>query len=108
MAAKVSDGLISPAVIALGAIVSWLSALGLIAAARSANPRVNALTERAVIAVVISIFLTIYVFIAANTEAEFAMLPPEATIRLLRIAVLGLSFIGPAWLVLWATGRLGR
>lgn len=102
-----TDGLISPTVIAAGAILSWLSAIGLLVAAHTAVPRVNALTERAIVAVIISAFLTLYALVAANTAAGFTWLGPEDALRLLRIGVVGLSFVGPAWLLLWLTGRLG-
>jgi hypothetical protein len=102
----VNIGLVPPWLIAAGALISWLSAIGLVIAARSAQPRVTALTERAVVAVVISVFLTMYAFFAYNTQLGFALLPAGDALWLLRVGVLGLSFIGPAWLLLWATGRL--
>lgn len=107
MAAKVIDAILSPGVIALGALVSWLSAIGLSVAAYTATPRVGALTERAVIAVLISAFLTLYALVAANTEGGFVLFPFEESVRFLRVGVLLLAGIGPVWLVLWATGNLG-
>lgn len=102
-----TDGILSPGVIALGALVSWCSAFGLLYAADHAKPPVGALTERAVIAVVISLFLTMYALVAGNTDAGFAWFPFEQGVAILRVGALALSLVGPTWLVLWWTGRLG-
>lgn len=101
------DAILSPEVIALGAVISWVSAVSLVWAARHAKPRVGALTERAIIAVLISTFLTMYAFVAWNTNAGYPLFDFDAGLRLLRGLVLLLSLVSPLWLVLWLTGRLG-
>jgi hypothetical protein len=103
----VIDAILSPGVIALGALVSWFSAISLVWAARHAKPRIGALTERAIIAVLISTFLTVYAFVAWNTNAGYPLFDFEAGLRLLRGLVLLLSLVSPLWLGLWLTGRLG-
>lgn len=99
--------MIPPVLIVIGAVVSWLSAIGLVYAASIASPKVGALTERAILGLIISAFLTVYAFVAYNTESGFEFFPFESTVALLRIAVLGLSMVAPVWLLLWWTGRLG-
>ena len=101
------DAILSPGTIAIGAAVSWLSTAGLVYAAVKADPPIGALTERAVVAFLISTFLTLYVLVAINTHLGFAVIPFEGVVRLLRVAVLSLALVGPAWLVLWWRGRLG-
>lgn len=99
--------MIPPVFIAIGAIVSWLSAIGLCWAAYLAKPRVGALTERAVLALGISAFLTVYALVAANTTSGYLWFPFEDGVTLLRVAALGLSLVAPIWLVLWWTDNLG-
>lgn len=102
-----NDLLVAPSLIALGALVSWLSAIGLVWAAWTARPRVIALVERAVIAVLLSLFLTVYVVIAYNADNGNVLFTVEASRRVVRLTVLGLSLIAPVWLGLWLSGRLG-
>jgi hypothetical protein len=106
-AAVILDLVTSPAVVAIFVALSWVSSAALVLAARRATPRVGALTERANIAVLISIALTIFVVIAANADVGYPLWDQITGRRLLRLTILTVSLIGPSWLYLWLTGRLG-
>jgi len=100
------EAILSPQVIALGAAVSWVSALILVYFARRSRPPVLVLTERAVVAVIISGFLTVYAVVATNTNLDYAIFHFEVGRDLLRLGALTLSAIAPVWVVLWYTGHL--
>jgi hypothetical protein len=101
-----TEAILSPTVIALGAAVSWVSAAILVYFAFRSRPRVLVLTERAVVAVILSGFLTVYTVVALNTNLDYAFFPFEVARDLLRLGVLLMSAIAPVWVVLWFTGHL--
>jgi hypothetical protein len=101
------DTILSPGVIAIAAVVSWVSALTLLWASGRADPRVNALNERAWIAVLLSLFLTVYAIVSLNSEIDFALILRDDARRIVRLGVIVLGVIGPTWLFMWWTGRLG-
>lgn len=85
---------------------AWFSAGVLWYAARK-PPRIGALTERAYIAIVIAVFLSSIAVLVANSEAKSAFLGVEIARIIFRLSVLVLGFVPVAWVLLWATGRLG-
>jgi hypothetical protein len=102
------DLLTSPAFIALFVAGSWVSAIALVVADHHAEPRIGALTERANIAVILSAGLTLFVVVSANADLGYPLWDQMLGRRLLRVTILILSLIGPVWLYLWLTGRLGN
>ena len=92
------------AIWALG-VYAWLSAAVLMRAAYR-HPRIGALTERAVVAVCIAIFGTIYGAVVFNTEvARFVDVPTAMVV--VRLGVVMLLCLPAWWSWRFATGRLG-
>jgi hypothetical protein len=108
VASALIDVVLSPVVVGLAALGAWISAAILVHAARNATPRSGALTERAILAVVIAVFLTTYLLIAYNTDNGRILFDQDAARRLLRTIVLMVGVIPIIWTVLWLTGRLGE
>lgn len=104
---SVVDGLLSPPVIAVTAFAAWVSAVVLVRAARHARPSVGALTERAVIAVLIAVMLTIYAVVAANTDIGSSLFDQDTGRRFVRLVVVMVGAIPVVWCYLWLRGRLG-
>ena len=102
------DAILSPGVIGLFALIAWVSAFILLRAAFRADPPVGALTERAVIALVIAVFLTLYAIVASNTNFGLGVFTPDGARRIIRAAVIVLGLVPVAWVVLWLTGHLGE
>jgi hypothetical protein len=100
------DDLLAALIVALLPF-AWLSTFVLVWAART-PPRIGALTERAIIAVVIAVFLTAIAVIVLNTETDEAYFPAEVARVAFRVCVLGLGFVPIAWCALWLSGRLGE
>lgn len=88
------------------AIASWGSTF-LLARAAYRHPRIGALTERAIIAFVLSVFGSAAVLIVWNTESGLAFFPIEIARTISRFDLFVLLLIPIAWLVLYATNRLG-
>ena len=86
---------------------AWMSTIVLVWAARK-RPRIGALTERAIIAVVIAVFLTAISIIVYNTESDQALFAVEVARIFFRVSVLMLGLIPVYWFLLWLTGRLGE
>ena len=84
--------------------LAWISAFILLRAARGAH--IGALTERAVAALLIAIFGSVYSFIVANGEVVRVMSTDDAVI-VVRLAVIALMFIPVYWLYLYLSHRLG-
>jgi hypothetical protein len=99
---------VSALVIALTcfAIASWGSTF-LLARAAYWHPRIGALTERAIIAFVLSVFGSASVVLVWNTESGQALFPVEIARTISRLDLFVLLLIPIAWLVLYATNRLG-
>jgi hypothetical protein len=84
--------------------IAWLSAVILLALARRSH--VGALTERALIAVAIALFGTVYSIVIYDSSVT-DILPFEAARVLLRAVVVLLLLLPVYWTVLYFTGRLG-
>lgn len=69
------------------------------------KPTIRALTERAVLAVVIAIVTTIYVFVAANTQGGFLLLSQGEALTLLRLTIIGFGLYPTWWLWSYYRGR---
>ena len=83
--------------------VSWISTAILVRHARR-RPRIGALGERALLAVLISVVgtLSVLVLMVANTEIA------EPTRVALRLALLALLAVPSYWTFLYYAGRLGE
>ena len=92
------------AIWALG-IYAWLSAVVLLRAACQ-SPCIGALSERAVVAVVIAIFGTIYGVVVFNTEVGY-IVDMGTAIVVLRLAAVMLLCVPVWWSWMFITGRLG-
>jgi hypothetical protein len=93
-------------VILILTVYAWLSAFVLIRVARH-RPRVGSLTERAVVAVFIAIFGTVYSVNMLNTQF-LHILDMTGAIVVVRIAVMFLLTIPAWWSWMLVTGRLTR
>jgi len=97
---------LSVALIAL-TITSWASTFLLVRAARQ-PPRIGALVERAIIAVVLSAFGTVCVVIVFNTDAGWEWFTNDAARALFRLSLFAFLLIPCVWLGLYLTDRLGE
>jgi len=88
------------------AVYAWVSASILVRAARI-RPHIAVLTERAIVAVGIAVFGTIYAIVVINGEFRLA-LDVEASIVAVRLGVVILLSLPAYWSWAYATGRLGR
>ena len=84
-------------------IVAWIAALVLVRAARRAH--IGALTERAVAAVIIAGFGTLWAIV--RTAQLLGLAEHDAMVTIIRVGVLVLLTIPVGWAVLYVTGRLG-
>ena len=96
---------ILPSIIVMLTVVAVASAVVLVRAAM-AKPRIGALSERALIAVVIAAFGLVYSAVAINTELGSALFAAEAARLGVRATVIVLLAIPAWWTVLYLTGRL--
>lgn len=97
-------GLAMPATIVVLTIVAWTCAVVLVRAAWGAD--IGALTERAIVAVGIAGFGTVYSLVVTNTELGQPV-AHDFTVFAVRLCVIGLLLIPPVWLFLYARRRLG-
>jgi hypothetical protein len=88
------------------AVYAWVSASVLVRAAR-VRPHIAVLTERAVVAVGIAVFGTVYALVVINGEFGL-VLDIEASIVAVRLGVVILLSLPAYWSWAYATGRLGR
>lgn len=86
--------------------VTWLST-GLLVMFAWQKPRIGALTERAMIAIVISLLITASAILVLNTLSGQALFPAETARLIFRASLLGVGLVPAAWLVMYATNRLG-
>ena len=86
-------------------VVSIASAAVLVRAACQ-RPRIGALTERALIAVVIALFGLVYSAVAINTELGSALFGTDVARIGVRATVIVLLGIPAWWTTLYLTGRL--
>jgi hypothetical protein len=84
---------------------AWMSAVILVRAA-FVCPRVGALTERAVVAVVLAIFGSVYSLAVLNSEWAH-LVDGGDVVSLLRIAVVVLLLLPVWWSFMYLTNRLG-
>lgn len=99
------DGLLAALVIVL-APFSWLST-GILGWAAKKPPRIGALTERAVIALVIAVMVTTGGLLTFNRTNGYALFDINVARILFSLSIITLASLPLAWCVLWFTGRLG-
>lgn len=87
--------------------LAWTSTL-ILAYFASRKPRIGALTERTVIAVIISVIGTISCLLVLNTDQGRPYFDRDTASLLFRSAMLLLLLVPTGWLVLFFAGRLGR
>lgn len=87
------------------AVFAWVSAVVLIVAARK-RPNIGALTERAVVAVGIALFGTLYSAVVLNNEVV-RLFDSGSAVIVVRLAVVGLLCLPAFWSFAYITGRLG-
>jgi hypothetical protein len=88
------------------AVYAWVSASILVRAARI-RPHIAVLTERAIVAVGIAVFGTIYAIVVINAEMGL-WLDIDASVVAVRLGVVVLLSLPAYWSWAYATGRLGR
>lgn len=86
-------------------IASWASTV-LLARAAWIKPRIGALTERALIGVMLSSTGTIGLLLRFNAEAGFPLFAIDIARVIFVLSLLWLLVVPTAWLVLYITGRL--
>lgn len=86
-------------------IASWASTFLLIKAA-VIKPRIGALTDRALIATIISAFGTVSMLLVINTETGAAFFALDVARATFRVSVLALLLVPVLWIVLFLTDRL--
>lgn len=94
------------AMIGILTFFSVLSAFVLVRAA-FVKPRIGALTERAVIGVLLAFFGVVYTLVALDTELGRVVLTTDLSRFVVRCAVVGILSIPTYWTLLYWTGRLG-
>lgn len=96
-------------VLALGSltIASWLSTLLLVDAARH-RPRIGVLTERAVLAVILSTFGTVCVVLVLNQDTGGSLVALETARFIFRVCLVGFLLIPVWWLWLYFRQALGE
>ncbi len=85
---------------------AWVST-GLLMMLAAMKPRINVLTERAVIGFLIACFLTSSAIIRVNTVAGGLFFPVEIARTIFLVSALGIGSVPLAWLVMFVTGHLG-
>lgn len=85
-------------------LLAWTSTIVLVRAARRAH--IGALTERAVLATVLSVFGTAYSFVVFNADVV-RVVAIEQVVALVRGGVILLLLVPVYWMFLYRTGRLG-
>lgn len=87
-------------------LASWASTF-LLARAAWIKPRIGALTERALIGVMLSTTGTVGLVLRFNAEAGFPLFPLEVGRVIFVLSLLWLLVVPVSWLGLYITGRLG-
>lgn len=95
-----------PAGIILLTGFSLVSAVILVRAALK-KPYIGALTERALIAVLLAFFGIVYSIVVVNTEFGRTLFSTEIARVITRVAVIILLALPAYWVLLYLTGRLG-
>lgn len=91
--------------IAFLVLASWGSTFLLVRAAL-VKPRIGALTDRAVIATIISIFGTVALILTVNTDTGAVVFALDAARVTFRLSVVALLVVPVLWLLLFLTDRL--
>lgn len=94
-----------PSLIVALTVVAAVSAVILVRAA-FVKPRIGALTERAILAVVIAVFGAVYATVAINVQLGALFLTTDEGRTLAGIGVVALLAIPAWWTALYLTGRL--
>jgi hypothetical protein len=97
--------MLAPALIWILTAFAWLGAVVLIVGAY--RYRIGALTERAVLAVIIALFGTVYSGVVLNTEVVHVFDGPTVAF-IVRVFVALLLFVDCYWAVLFVSNRLGE
>lgn len=87
--------------------VTWLST-GILAVFAVQRPRIGALTERAVIALMISLLITASAILVLNTVLGRTLFDAEVARIIFRVSLLGIGLVPAAWLYLFFSNRLGQ
>lgn len=87
-------------------IVGWPSTVILIRAALR-RPRIAALTERAVVAVILSTTVTIYAVLTLNTENGYPLFGSDIGRAIVRVFMIVLGLIPVLWAALYFGDRFG-
>ena len=99
-----SNGVL-PALIAVLTVVAVVSAAVLVHAAYI-KPRIGALTERAIGAVVIAVFGFVYSIVAFNNQLALDWWTTEVSVFIVRCGVVTVLLIPAWWTFLYLSGRL--
>lgn len=86
-------------------LASWVSTVLLIKAA-IITPRIGALSDRAIIASIISAFGSVSMLLVLNTETGGAFFALDVARAISRLSLLALLLVPVLWLVLFITDRL--
>ena len=86
---------------------AWFSAVVLVRAACCEHPRIGALSERALVAVIIATFGTVYSVVIFNAEILGYIVDIDTMRVVRRLAVMMLLLVPVWWSWMFATGRLG-
>ena len=97
------DALVFAALLATP-FINWPVAIILIRLARI-RPTIRALTERAILAVIIAIVTTVYWFIAINTQLGFPVITPTGSMFIIRCTIVTIGLYPLWWLWSYSTGR---
>jgi len=72
------------------------------------RPYIGALVERALIALLISVYVTLGTLLTWNRETGYALFDIEIARSLFTANLFGLAMVPTLWLLLFGTNRLGR
>ncbi len=86
-------------------VIGWTSAVILVRAAR-VPPAIASLNERALAAVIIAAFTTLYAIVVVNTDVLHTF-NQDAIRTVLRLSVVVLGLVPVRWVFLYISGRFG-
>ena len=87
-------------------VASWASTFLLVRAAWQ-KPRIGALTERAVISVILSTFGTVSVFLVLNSDTGASFLAADLARNIFRLCLFAFLLVPVLWLGLYLRNGLG-
>lgn len=91
--------------LAVLSVIAWISSGYLIHAA-SVKPRINVLTERTGIALLLATLGTVSTLLRYNTDSGFSLFPQPIAALIFALTVIALLCVPLIWMVLLVTGRL--